>query len=280
MSLIGIVGFGFVGKALYYGFGDSVSFAINDPKLDTSVPLERLAESCSIIFIAVPTPMDLASGEIDSSIMDFVIDKLAACDTEAVIVVKSTVIPSILSGYRDKYPQLRIVMNPEFLTERNALEDFRNQNRIILGGDPDDTMKVGAFYKENGYENVVQRHMSLEAASLVKYLGNTFLATKLSFMNEWYCLAKSVGLEEEWSSIVEAFLDDQRIGRSHTQVPGPEGSLGWGGKCFPKDLNALVKYAEFQSGMDMTMLKAAWKTNLKVRTDKDWEAIEGATTNG
>lgn len=235
MQKIGIVGFGFVGRAIVHGFRDRVKFYINDPKLKDSVSIEEIVQECELIFIGVPTPMNTKTGEIDASIMNRVITDIYGTQIQLgkrpIVIIKSTITPDALRRYKDDNTGLRLVMNPEFLTEKHAYLDFLNQTRIVLGGDPEDTEIVGDFYQQNGFSHVQQWHMSLEAAALVKYMGNTFLALKLSFMNEWYRLAQETGQEPEWESIVAAFLGDGRIGNSHVNVPGPDGRLGWGGKC-------------------------------------------------
>lgn len=280
---VGVVGFGFVGRAIVHGFKQYVDFEINDPKLEDSVPLEKLAKECAIVFVGVPTPMKKKTGQIDTSIMDDVVDQLHTHQQGAkqvpIIVIKSTVTPHTLRGYVEKYPGIRLVMNPEFLTEKSANLDFINQTRVVLGGKYEDVEPLGIFYKRFGYSHVPQWHMPLEAAAFVKYMCNTFLATKLSFMNEWYQLAEKASLGYCWDSMINAFLGDGRIGNSHVRVPGPDGQTGWGGKCFPKDLNAIVNYADDQLGMDMLTLKAAWESNQRVRQDRDWEFIEGATSD-
>jgi len=280
----GIVGFGFVGRAIVHGLSGKIDFMINDPKIEQSASMDELVKKCNPIFIAVPTPMRLETNKIDTSIMDYVIEKICSLQEglkeKPIIVIKSTITPDALRRYKEEHPDLRLVMNPEFLTERNAKLDFLNQSRIVLGGDREDTEPLDTFYSRFGFAHVPKWHMPLEAAALVKYMCNTFLATKLSFMNEWHQLIKKANLEFCWENMLNAFLGDNRIGNSHVRIPGPDGKPGWGGKCFPKDLNALVHYAEDSLSIDMKTLKAAWESNLKVRPIKDWEEIEGATSNG
>lgn len=230
----GIVGFGFVGRAIVHGFS-GVQFLINDPKIDQSVPLSDLVKACTPIFVAVPTPMDMRTNRIDTSIMDGLIDEIYSLQQgmkeKPIVVVKSTITPEALKRYKETYPELRLVMNPEFLTERNAKLDFLNQSRIVLGGNREDTEPLDNFYTRFGYAHVPKWHLPLEAAALVKYMCNTFLATKLSFMNEWYQLAQKAGFEFCWETMLYAFLGDNRIGNSHVRIPGPDGKPGWGGKC-------------------------------------------------
>ena len=113
---------------------------------------------------------------------------------------------------------------------------------------------------------------SYETAELIKYMNNTFFATKVSFLNEMYLLSKSV--KADWASAVEGFIRDGRVGHSHTQVPGHDGRFGFGGSCFPKDVQALIKFGESKK-VDLNVIKGCWQTNLKVRPEKDWEKLVG-----
>ena len=103
-------------------------------------------------------------------------------------------------------------------------------------------------------------------------MNNLFFATKVSFLNEMKLLADKVGVN--WSHAVEGFILDGRIGHSHLQVPGPDGKFGFGGSCFPKDIQALISFGD-EIGVDMNVLKGAWETNLAVRPEKDWEKLKG-----
>ena len=91
-------------------------------------------------------------------------------------------------------------------------------------------------------------------------------------MNEFYRFAKHLGVD--WDSALYGFVSDQRIGDSHLHVPGPDGKLGFGGTCFPKDINAFISFAN-QNKVKMNVLEAAWKTNLEVRPERDWEDLKG-----
>ena len=103
-------------------------------------------------------------------------------------------------------------------------------------------------------------------------MNNTFLATKVSFLNEMKILANACGVD--WNIAIEGFSLDSRVGNSHLQVPGIDGKKGFGGSCFPKDIQAITNFAD-SIEIDLKVLKAAWKTNLKVRPEKDWEKLVG-----
>ena len=103
-------------------------------------------------------------------------------------------------------------------------------------------------------------------------MNNTFFASKVSIMNEFYRLANHLGVD--WKAALYGFVSDQRIGDSHLNVPGPDGKLGFGGTCFPKDINAFISFAK-KNNVNMNVLEAAWKTNLEVRPERDWENLKG-----
>ena len=167
---------------------------------------------------------------------------------------------------------MRFVFNPEFLTERSATFDFLNQSRIILGGHNENTSKVANLYKDRfgGHLPVIQT--SFQTAELIKYMNNLFFATKVSFLNEMFEVAKKV--DANWDEAIEGFVLDGRVGHSHLNVPGPDGKFGFGGSCFPKDIQAFISFGE-EIGVDMQVLKGAWQTNLNVRPERDWEKLEG-----
>ena len=103
-------------------------------------------------------------------------------------------------------------------------------------------------------------------------MNNTFFAAKVSLMNEFYRLSQKINVD--WETALHGFAADQRIGDSHLNVPGPDGKLGFGGACFPKDINALISFSKLHN-IDMNILEAAWKTNLEVRPEEDWKDLKG-----
>ena len=101
-------------------------------------------------------------------------------------------------------------------------------------------------------------------SELIKYTLNSFFSTKVSFMNEIKMLSDKIGAD--WDKLVEGFTSDSRIGDSHVDVPGPDGKLGFGGKCFPKDLNALIKLFS-KNDIDPLVLRATWERNLRIKKE-------------
>ena len=276
---IGIVGNGFVGASIISGFSLTHNIKIYDvdPRRSTST-LEEVVQGSEFIFVSVPTPMKLSdSGKIDLSIINSVFEEISKIQfdkKEKIFILKSTIVPGSTRVISERFPNFNLVFNPEFLTERSAKLDFINSARIILGGKPKNTSKVEEMYRDRFPHKKIFK-ISWEEAEFIKYMCNCFFAVKVSFMNEMYQASDSLGLD--WQSIMASFVADGRIGNSHLQVPGHDGSLGFGGKCFPKDMNAMINFMKSQQ-IDPLVLEAAWKKNLQVRKNKDWEKIDGATS--
>ncbi|MAH43855.1 hypothetical protein CL614_09125 [archaeon] len=276
---MGIIGNGFVGSALLHGFilhVDDILIYDKDPKRSTH-SMSDLVNQSGIIFVCVPTPM-FESGECDLSIVEDVVHEISqyAAINKKVIVIKSTVVPGTVETLAEKYPKMNFVFNPEFLTERKARLDFINTSRIVLGSNkPLACDIVEDLYRLRfPYTQVIKTDFG--TAQLIKYMANCFFATKVSFMNEMYQICEAI--EGDWNSAIEGFITDGRIGNSHIDVPGHDGDLGFGGKCFPKDLNAMIKKAE-SLGVTPSVMKGAWNKNKEVRTNLDWFDIPGAVTS-
>ena len=277
---IGVVGNGFVGSAMVHGFAlhsKDVLIYDKDPSR-SNCSLGKLCEHSDAIFVCVPTPM-FESGECDLSIVESAVEDIISCKTKdtVVVVIKSTVVPGTVEKLAQKYPEVNFVFNPEFLTERKARLDFINTARIVLGGNNDAALDtVESVYRERfPYTKILKTDFG--TAQLIKYMANCFFATKVSFMNEMYEVCQAI--DGNWETAIEGFITDGRIGNSHIDVPGHDGDFGFGGKCFPKDLNAMIKKAE-SLGVSPDVMKGAWEKNTQVRKDLDWYDIPGAVTTG
>jgi len=279
MKKLGVIGNGFVGSAIIHGFvlhSDNIFIHDANPKKSTH-SLDEVVKSSDIIFLCLPTPMSAETGKIDLSITDKVLDGIDQLDfnrREKIFIIKSTVVPGTTSRYAKKYPDLAFVFNPEFLTERRARLDFINTARIVLGGDRMFTSMLEEVYRVRFPHTPIIK-TDFETAELIKYMCNCFFATKVSFMNEMQQICKAIG--GNWDVAVGGFISDGRIGNSHIDVPGHDGKMGFGGKCFPKDLNAMIEKA-YEVGVDPVVLKAAWEKNIEVREFQDWLEIEGAVS--
>jgi UDPglucose 6-dehydrogenase len=279
-SKIGILGMGFVGSSVYGGlkdFHDIETHDIDKNKESSQHDLAGLVRSIDeIVFVCLPTPMK-KNGRCDTGIVEAAIreinEKCALENKRLIAVIKSTIEPGTTRDLNDKYKYLDIVFNPEFLTEANALRDFVNQNRIIIGGCEESLNKVESMYREAFPKVPIIKTDSMHA-EMVKYFTNCFLATKVSFANEMYEICSKSGLD--YDKIVEYALYDRRLGRSHFSCPGPDGKYGFGGHCLPKDLNALIAYTKSLEVYPM-LLFGVWERNLdsRKREDRDWEKMIG-----
>lgn len=269
---LGIIGQGFVGGAVYQGMKshfDTFTYDINGNCTESS--LFELLEKVEISFMCLPTPMK-KSGECDLSIVrncltqiDSILESLNKKDF--IVIIKSTIPPGTTESLNKEVKNIKIVFNPEFLTEANAIEDYKNQNRIIVGGDRPYSTKVVKVF-EKAFPQVPIIKTSSTIAEMIKYVTNTFLATKVSFANEMYQICE--GLNIDYDKVIEYAKYDDRLGKSHWSVPGPDGDFGYGGHCFPKDVAAL-QYVGNQINVSTTMLCATIDKNKEVRSDKDWE---------
>jgi len=264
---ISIIGNGFVGNAINQGLNSYFDVKVFDIDPKKSTHSLRECSSTNIVFICVPTPSK--NGSFDMSHVEDVVSKL---NNSSVLVVKSTITPEAAVSLVDKFPERRLVFNPEFLTERTAVEDFINQKRIVLGGDAKDTSIVANMYKKV-FPNCHYIETDVKTSCFIKYFCNCFFASKVSLMNEFYQVAEKEGIN--WETALDGLLSSGWVNQMHTSVPGPDGSLGFGGKCFPKDMVAYSSYVE-GLGVDPKIIKAAWEKNLEIRIDRNWEAIPGA----
>lgn len=282
MKSIGIIGNGFVGSAIVNAFKNNFNIKINDKDLSRSnSTLEETLES-DVVFVCVPTPMKNASGtECNLSILKSVLDEINIKNkNKNIIVIKSTVPPGTTQELQEKYPSLNLLHSPEFLTAKNAKQDFIDASRHIFGiphygnnkGNFDLIIEI--FKTHFPKSKIIS--MSSNESELVKYICNCFLATKVSFFNEMRLLCDKLNLN--WKTIMSGVLTDERIGISHTNVPGHDGYRGFGGTCFPKDINALIHFMVYNQ-IDPMVLKAAWEQNKNVREVWDWASEKSAVND-
>ncbi len=278
MKRIGIIGRGFVGSAVEFGFsaqtGCDAKVKIYDKNPTKSIhTLEETVNESDFIFLSVPTPSN-TDGSMHLGILESVLRDIQVVNKrkDNIILIRSTVIPGTTSNLCKKFTNLNIVFNPEFLTERSAKFDFINQSRFILGGRKRNTARVAELYKWRFGDSVPCIETNFETSEMIKYMNNCYFATKVSFLNEMKSVADKCGVD--WDMAVEGFIRDGRIGYSHMSVPGPDGKRGFGGSCFPKDVQAMINFGE-NLNINMNTLKGVWSTNLEVRPERDWEKLEG-----
>jgi len=274
---IGIVGQGYVGTAVKEVFSKHYEVETYDLDKDKcSVDyLEDLVELTNIIFVCVPTPMK-KDGSCDTSIVEAIVkdinDMVVSRNVSGrIVAIKSTIPTGTTNRLNKECHNISVIFNPEFLTEANFIEDFRNQSRIIIGGERPATTKLRQVYSLLFPDATIVKTGS-KTAEMVKYMTNTFLATKVSFANEMKLICDE--LKIDYDKVVEYSTYDERLGKSHWAVPGPDGKKGFGGSCFPKDINALISLSK-DMRLYLHTLQGVWKTNLKVRPEEDWKELKG-----
>ena len=271
MKRIGIVGQGFVGTAVHEGLKQHFKIETYDiAKTSTCKSLADLSEKSDVVFVCLPTPMK-KDGSCHIDIVESTLLGLDVINECKTVVVKSTIPPGTTEKWNSLFTNIQVVFNPEFLTEANSVEDFKNQNRIIIGGPRPATTKVKRVFAK-AFPKVPIIKTGSTTAEMVKYFLNCFLATKVSFANEMYQICDK--LDIDYDKVIEYAKYDDRLGKSHLNVPGPDGDFGYGGHCFPKDVKALIEVA-MSYDMNPTMLIATNEKNNEVRKDRNWEKQEG-----
>ena len=272
MEKLGIIGQGFVGSAVREGMKNHFDIVTydKDHSKSTCRTLFDLIEQVNTTFLCVPTPMK-KSGECDLYIVRGVLQEIngiahALNKEDFIVIIKSTIPPGTTDKLNEEFTNIHIAFNPEFLTEANAMEDYKNQNRIIIGAERPYSNKVKQIFAK-AFPKVPIIKTSATIAETIKYVTNTFLAMKVSYANEIYQVCQALNID--YDKVIEYARYDDRIGNSHWSVPGPDGDFGFGGHCFPKDIAALQFLAK-QYNINTIMLDATIKKNEKVRTNLDW----------
>lgn len=271
---ISVVGLGFVGYSMYKSFilkgmiENENIFGFDKYKDGGIGTLEKCCES-DIMFLALPTKFNNKLGQYDKSHIISTCDELAKRNYQGVIVIKSTVEPETTNNLQDKYPILTFIHNPEFLTARTAFDDFHNQKHIVLGKSKtcsDSKLQlVKDFYVKMYPDAEISLCSSLESESM-KIFCNCFYSVKVQFFTELYLLCKSNGCD--YNHVKEMMLKNGWINLMHTIIPGPDGDISYGGLCFPKDTNALMKYMDKMQTPSKVLTATVEERNI-MRKDHD-----------
>ncbi len=278
MNSIGVIGWGFVGQATGMGFAgnsDRNKVFWYDKFKKSQNTLSEVVENSDFIFICVPTPIFEDYSGMDMSIVEGVVDEVAPkiAGTHKILIIKSTSLPGTAKKMEKKYPGVNFVMNPEFLTQKNANRDFLHPARTIIGTYSQDiAKKVIGIYKTILDKNQNYIVTDPTSAEVIKYMSNIMLASKALVANEFYDLSRAVGAN--YLDVQKGVEADPRIG-THLGVPGPDGDRGFGGACFPKDMVGILGLAK-KLKVDVSALTAIWKKNLKIRKHRDWEEMPQA----
>lgn len=260
-----VIGYGYVGKALVNSFDADTERWIVDP-VETGLQLSDVPLSLiDMAFLCLPTPED-TDGSCDTKTVENVLNELPR---DLLTVIKSTIPPDKISELSQ---DRRVVYNPEFLTQRYAMENFLNPVFILLGGQRKDCEMVEYFYSTYtkiiiGFDTVYM--VDSMVASFIKYALNCFFATKVVFFNElyqafFYLQEQHPNLKTTWEDVRKLLDADGRVGLEHTQVPGHDGKYGYGGACFPKDVAAFIHFAE-SIGVNLSLLKQTKARNEQIR---------------
>jgi UDPglucose 6-dehydrogenase len=272
MTKIGFIGQGWIGRHMADDFEnrdyETVRYSLEEPYVKNKAGLA----DCEIVFIAVPTPT--VNKKFDYSPVESALSNLKPGTTA---VVKSTILPGTTEALQQKFTDLFVMHSPEFLREKTAAEDTAHPERNIVGI-PNESPE---FYRKAETVLAVlpdaphSAIMSARSAECIKYIGNTFLYTKLLFMNIAYDFAMHAGAD--WDMVREMVGNDSRIGHSHTQ-PIHESGRGAGGHCFIKDFEAFTEYnKDFVDTQTFALLDALRTKNnqLLVSTKKDLDLLTG-----
>lgn len=269
---IGISGLGFVGQSMYDSFllkglvKHKTLFGY-DPYKNGGIGHFSDIVACDILFLALPTKYNYKLGMYDKKAIYDTCQKLKDKQFDGVIVIKSTVEPETTNQLSKEFPKLRFVHNPEFLTARTAFQDFHNQSHIVLGKGPnvtqDDMTRLTKFYKTLYPKATLSLCTSLESESMKSFV-NCFYSVKVQFFTELYLLCEKNGCD--YTRVKDIMLKNNWINPMHTQVPGPDGNISYGGLCFPKDTNALLEYMK-RSQTEHKVLEACIQERNQMRKD-------------
>ena len=269
---IGIIGYGFVGQAVQYSFmTQNVETFIVDPKYNDNTLDDLVEWNPGLIFVCLPTPSN-NDGSIDASLVRDTVKNLKS-RLNTFIIIKSTITPKIVSEITSQ--EFNIAYVPEFLSEGNAKFDMVNSDFMVIGTNFDNAYdQVIDYYEKYSMckKGINYINVTPTEASFVKYTINTFLAMKTAYFNELYSLADAADVN--YQNILKGVLADSRIGSSHTKIPGPDGKFGFGGACFPKDLNAFIDYSDNKS--KLTILKGVRTSNNRIRSQYETDDREKA----
>jgi len=256
MNNILIVGYGYVGSAIGSVFKKK-ELTIIDPKINNKKIFDFKNKKFDIIFVCVDTPKNEKFKTLKS-----VLKEIDLTFRDTVICSKSTASPQFYFKASKALKNNKLVFSPEFLSHRTNITDFKKQKFLILGGESNDCKGIATILAPRLKYLKTIKYTDIKTAALVKYSENAFLSLKVSFFNEMYRLHKSLKCGGSFIDYTSLMGLDSRIGNTHMQVPGPDGSFGWGGHCFEKD------NLEFEKISKSSLIKFLRKINIKHRKNK------------
>ena len=260
---IGIIGVGWVGSQIKRYFEEIKGYKIGENLFCFDIDPKKCAGDINfsdIIFVTVPTPRNSQDGSCDLSIVDNAVSKIKG---EKIVVIKSTVPPGTTENLQKKYPQHKFLFNPEFLSESTAWQDMLRPDRQIVGFTEESLdaaflvlslLPKAPFMSPWGQGTYHRIRIAATEAELIKYAGNIHFVRKVNWANALAKAAEKLGVDYE--NIRKGLAADHRIGDSHLDV-NHGGYKGWGGYCFPKDLDAFIQFSKNQSLGDIAELLIA-----------------------
>jgi UDPglucose 6-dehydrogenase len=264
--MISVIGLGFVGGSMKKSFEIKGESVIGYDKFKENTDSFEDCLKSDIAFLALPTIYDEDKMTYDKSAIHEVCSDLEKNNYHGIVVIKSTVEPTTTDELAKKY-NLKLVHNPEFLTAATAFEDFHNQTHIVLGKSKnvkDEEIDVlENFYKKNYPDAEISRCTCTESESMKSFV-NCFYSVKIQFFNELYLLCQKMGCN--YDNVKNLMLKNKWINPMHTDVPGPDGKLSYGGYCFPKDTNALAEHMK-REGVTCKVLEATIQERNEMRDD-------------
>ena len=238
---ISIIGLGIVGNAIHQFFQKHKLFVTIYDKFKQINSLSDCLKS-DILFLCLPTPFNSQISSFDLQSLNEVCQQLSDSNYSGLVIIKSTVEPGTCKILAKQY-QLSIIHNPEFLSSSSAVQDFEQQNHIVLGLSANISEQqqqvITQFYQQLFPKGNISICQAIESESM-KLFCNNFYAVKIQFFNELYLLCQRINCDFE--TVKNLMLQNNWINPMHTQVPGSDGQLSYGGLCFPKDTQALLSF--------------------------------------
>lgn len=270
------IGYGIVGKACHKAFEHNTEAIIIDPKYSDITIADLANVECKLTFISIPAPT-LDDNSVDARVIYDIFEQLAGIKYTGLVVLKSTLPPHIVEDLynvygsdstMDKNGPLRYIYSPEFIREGHWEEDAIDVKFVILAGSFIDCTDLKELYKRHSaIPQYCRFHITdYKEAALVKYSINSFLAMKVTFVNQIYQLYGdtygSVPSADCWKEFTGMLSSDSRFGYSHLDVPGPDGEFGYGGSCLPKDVRAFIGYDKHNR---LSILREVSEANTAIR---------------
>ena len=264
--IISIIGIGFVGSAMKQSFEKKNIKVKCYDKFKNIGTLEDCLES-QIMFLCLPTQFNEEIKEYDKSCIIETCDILTSFNYNGLVVIKSPVESETTEKFSKKYKKLKLIHNPEFLSAATAYYDFHNQKHIVIGKGPnvsDNDIEIIREFYSNNYSSDISICSSSESESM-KLFTNCFYSVKIQFFNELFLLCNETN-NCEYNNVVSLMIKNGWINKMHTQVPGSDGKLSYGGYCFPKDTNALLNLMKSKN-VPCNVLDSTIKERNNMRND-------------